>query len=424
MASDEDIDLYGLLGVSKHASTSDIKKAYHRLAKEYHPDKNAEEGDKFKEISFAYDVLSNPEKKEVYDRHGIQGLREGAGGGGGFPGDIFGDLFGGMFGGGSPFGGGFGGPRRNDRRRKKVQASVQPLKVTLEDLYNGKSSSIELERQILCTKCKGQGGKAGAMQPCKTCRGNGIKVTMRQIGPGMVQQMQSVCSDCSGEGEIINEKDRCKTCAGKKVVQETKSIEVHVDKGMKDNQKITMHGEGDQLPGAESGDLVVVLQCEPHTVFQRQGSDLTMVQKLGITEALCGCEFVVKQLDGRDLILRSPPGNVIEPGTVRRVDGEGMPHHRNPFEKGDLYVKFEIVFPPKYFNNPDNIKKLETMLPARAKVDIPQGEHVEEVNMMDYDAADNNSSGRSRRGEAYHEDGDDDEDEGRPGMQRVQCANQ
>jgi len=420
MASDEDIDLYGLLGVSKHASSSDIKKAYHRLAKEYHPDKNVEEGHKFKEISFAYDVLSNPEKKEIYDRHGIQGLREGSGGGG-FPGDMFGDLLGGMFG-GSPFG--FGGRRPSDRRKKKVQPSVLPLKVTLEDFYNGKTASVEVDRQIICAKCQGQGGKAGAMQSCRPCRGSGVKVTMRQIGPGMVQQMQSVCSDCAGAGEVINEKDRCKACQGKKVVQESKSLEVHVDKGMKDSQKITLSGQGDQLPGADFGDVIVVLQQEPHETFQRQGSDLTMIHKLGVTEALCGCEFVVKQLDGRDLVLRSAPGNVIEPGSVRRVNGEGMPHHRNPFDKGDLYVKFEIIFPPKYFNDEDKIKLLETFLPARAAVDIPQGEHVEEVNMMDFDQTES-SGGQGRRGEAYHEDGDEDEDgEGRAGFQRVQCANQ
>lgn len=421
MASDEDIDLYGLLGVSRNASNSDIKKAYHRLAKEYHPDKNAEEGHKFKEISFAYDVLSNPEKREVYNRHGIQGLREGAGGGG-FPGDIFGDLFGGMFG-GSPFG--FGGHSRGERRKKRVQPTVLPLKVTLEDLYNGKSASVEVERQIICVKCDGLGGKQGAMQSCRTCRGSGVKVTMRQIGPGMVQQMQSVCSDCAGAGEVINEKDRCKTCHGKKVVQESKSLEVHVEPGMKDSTKLTQHGKGDQLPGAESGDVIVVLQQEPHDVFTRQGHDLTMTHKLGVTEALCGCEFVVKQLDGRDLILRSEPGNVIEPGSVRRVVGEGMPRHKNPFDKGDLFVKFEIIFPQKYFTEPDNIKLLESYLPPRAKIDIPSGEHVEEVNMMDFDAANDSSSGQGRRGEAYHEDGDDDEDgEGRPGFQRVQCANQ
>lgn len=416
MADSEEIDLYGILGVSRQSSNSEIKKAYHRLAKEYHPDKNAEEGHKFKEISFAYEVLSNPEKREIYDRHGIQGLKEG--GGGGFPGDIFGDLFGGLFG-GSPFG--FGGPRRGGPpRRRKVQDTVHPVKVTLADLYNGKTVKVELNRQIVCAKCQGQGGKPGATQPCRGCKGQGVKVTLRQIGPGMMQQMQSICSDCGGEGQLINEKDRCKTCHGKKVVQDTKTTEVHVDRGMKDSHKITLHGEGDQMPGAESGDVIVVLQQEPHELFQRQGCDLYMTHKLGMVEALCGMHFAIKHLDGRDLVIRCPAGTVIEPDATRCVIGEGMPIYRNPSDKGNLFVKFEIVFPPNNFTDPANIKKLESLLPARPHVEIPHGEHVEEVNMLEFDAA-ADAEGRARRGEAYDED---DEDEGGPGMQRVQCANQ
>lgn len=165
---DDNIDLYASLGVTKNATDSDIKKAYHRLAKEFHPDKNPEAGERFKEISFAYEVLSDPEKREIYDHQGIQGLKEGGGGGAGFPGDLFGDLFGGLMGGG-PFGGpfGFGGPR-GGRRKQRGQDTLYPLKVTLEDLYNGKTTSIPLGKQIICLKCQGQGGKPGAVHPCKT----------------------------------------------------------------------------------------------------------------------------------------------------------------------------------------------------------------------------------------------------------------
>lgn len=429
MAHSDDIDLYAILGVSKRASISDIKKAYHRLAKEYHPDKNEEEGHKFKEISFAYEVLSNPEKREIYDRHGIQGLREG--GSSGFPGDIFGDVFGGLFGGspfgGGPFGGGpfgglfgGGGRRHGGARRRKVQDTAQPLKVTLEDLYNGKSTSVSVDRQVICSKCQGQGGKPGAMQPCRSCRGSGMKVTMRPLGPGMVQQVQSVCSDCSGEGEIINEKDRCKTCHGKKVTQESKGIEIQVNPGMKDGQKITLHGQGDQMPGAESGNVIVVLQQEDHETFTRKEHDLYVTHQLGMTEALCGMHFVVRQLDGRNLVLRNPAGRVIEPDAIHCVQGEGMPIHKRPQDKGNLYIKFEIIFPQNNFIDPAKITLLESLLPARPTASVPTGEHVEEVNMIDFDST-SDASGRSRRGEAYDED-DDDEDG--PGVQRVQCANQ
>ncbi|XP_013389051.1 dnaJ homolog subfamily A member 2 isoform X2 [Lingula anatina] len=410
-----DVDLYKILGVSKTASDSEIKKAYHKLAKTYHPDKNPEAGEKFKEISFAYEVLSNPEKREIYDRHGMQGLKEGTGGGGGFP-DIFSDLFGGFFGMGGMGGvrGGMGG-----RGRRRGEDTYHPLRVSLEDLYNGTTKKLQLSKTVICKKCNGQGGKPGALQNCTVCHGRGVKVTLRQLGPGMVQQLQTICPQCHGEGEMINEKDRCKECKGKKVSQETKILEVHVDKGMKDGQKIPFRGEGDQTPGMEAGDVVIVLQLKDHETFTRNGADLYCSHKIGITEALCGFEFVLKHLDNRELVIKHPQGQVIEPGSMKAVIGEGMPHHRNPFEKGNLYIKFEITFPTNGFLKGDELKKLEKLLPARPPFHAPTGEHVEEVDLVEYDAS--KMGGAGRRGEAYESD---DDDEGGHGGPRVQCAHQ
>uniref|UniRef100_A0A3Q4IDP8 DnaJ heat shock protein family (Hsp40) member A2b n=1 Tax=Neolamprologus brichardi TaxID=32507 RepID=A0A3Q4IDP8_NEOBR len=191
-----DTKLYDILGVSPSASENELKKAYRKLAKEYHPDKNPEAGDKFKEISFAYEVLTNPEKKELYDRYGEQGLREGGGGGPGME-DIFSHIFGGgLFG----FMGGQGRGRNGGRRRGDDM--VHPLKVSLEDLYNGKTTKLQLSKNVLCSACNGQGGKAGAVQKCVACRGRGMRIMIRQLAPGMVQQMQSVCTDCNGEGNV------------------------------------------------------------------------------------------------------------------------------------------------------------------------------------------------------------------------------
>uniref|UniRef100_G1N0V2 Uncharacterized protein n=1 Tax=Meleagris gallopavo TaxID=9103 RepID=G1N0V2_MELGA len=157
-----------------------------KLAKEYHPDKNPNAGDKFKEISFAYEVLSNPEKRELYDRYGEQGLREGSGGSSGMD-DIFSHIFGGgLF----NFMGG--------QSRKNALF----CRVSLEDLYNGKTTKLQLSKNVLCSACNGQGGKAGAVQKCNACRGRGVRIMIRQLAPGMVQQMQSVCSDCNGEGKL------------------------------------------------------------------------------------------------------------------------------------------------------------------------------------------------------------------------------
>ncbi|XP_060066217.1 dnaJ homolog subfamily A member 2-like [Ylistrum balloti] len=410
--------LYEVLGVSKTASDGEIKKSYYKLAKEFHPDKNPQAEDKFKEISFAYEVLSNPEKRETYDRFGLQGLKEGGGAGGG-PGfsDMFGDLFGGMFGG--PFGGmgGMGG-MGGRRGRRKGEDTLHPLRVTLEDLYNGKTSKLQLSKTVICTKCNGSGGKEGAMHRCRTCNGRGVKVTLRQLGPGMVQQMQSVCPDCHGEGEVINEKDKCKDCKGKKVVNQTKILEVNVDKGMRDNQKITFRWEGDQLPDMEPGDVIIVLKQQEHELYTRDGDNLYCTYNLSLTEALCGFQFTLKHLDGRDLLVKSPPGDVIHPGAVKCIKGEGMPTYKSPFDKGELLVKFDITFPPQNFAPEHKLQKLEKLLPPRPKVEIPTGEDVEEVSLVELD--DTRGSGHHGGNEAYNEDSDD---EGGHGP-RVQCAHQ
>ncbi|XP_071784979.1 dnaJ homolog subfamily A member 2-like [Asterias amurensis] len=413
-APTNDTRLYELLGVSKNASETEIKKAYRKLAKEYHPDKNPNAGEKFKEISFAYEVLSNTEKRDTYDRYGLEGLKEGAGEGGGFD-DIFSHFFGGgIFGGG---GGGFGGGRR--QRKMKGEDTVHRLGVSLEDLYNGKTSKLQLSKNVICGSCKGHGGKQGAMQPCHSCHGRGIKVTIRQIGPGMVQQMQSTCTDCRGEGERINDRDRCKKCNGAKVNKETKILEVHIDKGMREGQKITFHGEGDQQPGIESGDVIIVLVEKDNDAFKRVGNDLYREQEVTITEALCGFQITLKHLDDRQLLIKCPGGSVIQPGCKRVVENEGMPFYRNPFTKGNLIMKFNIKFPENNFASSEQLKKLEKLLPPRPNHEAA-GEDAEEVELVEFEASHTNS--HNHRSEAYHDD--DDEDESGGGGPSVQCAHQ
>ncbi|NP_001171852.1 dnaJ homolog subfamily A member 2-like isoform X1 [Saccoglossus kowalevskii] len=411
-----DVDLYKVLRVSKNASDGEIKKAYRKLAKEFHPDKNPDHGDKFKEISFAYEVLSNPEKRSTYDSYGIEGIRGEAGPGSAD--DIFSHLFGGgmgggLFGGFPGFGGGGGGGRR---RKQRGEDTVHPLRVTLEDLYNGKMSKLQLSKNVICRVCNGEGGKTGALQTCRICHGRGVKVTIRQLAPGMVQQMQSMCTDCNGEGETINEKDRCKTCHGRKVIKESKILQVHVDKGMKDGQKITFRWEGDQQPGLEPGDVIIVLQQREHDVFQRDGLDLYMSYSIGLAEALCGFQISVTHLDGRRLLVKSAPGGVINPGSMRAIVGEGFPVYKSPFEKGNLYIKFEIKWPENNFADENKLKMIEKFLPPRPKMP-PLDDNVEEVDLTEYEERLNKRSGR----EAYHEDDDADEGHHGPG---VQCAHQ
>lgn len=294
------------------------------------------------------------------------------------------------------------------RRRQKGENTIHPLKVTLEDLYKGKTRQLELQKKIICTGCEGAGGKPGAVRPCTTCHGTGVKMTLHQIAPGMVQQMQSRCTDCDGEGEVINERDRCKTCLGKKVVNETKRIEVVVEPGMSAGKKIIFRGEGNQQPGVEPGDIIIVLDQLPHKTFERNGNSLIYKHEISLTEALCGCRIVISHLDGRQLSIGSGVGDVIEPGAIRTVPSGGMPVHKSPEEFGDLYIKFEVTFPENHFGGEAIFKDLEKLLPPRPEFVLPTGEHVEDVDLNEMD---NLPSGS-------HMDDDDDDRHGT----HMQCA--
>lgn len=328
-------------------------------------DKNPAAGDKFKEISFAYEVLADSEKRALYDRHGIKGLQEG----GGFDDDMGDSFFSRFFG----FGGFNGDPRR-PRGPPKCESKVLMVKVTLEDLYNGgKTIPVTYSRINICDKCEGKGGKAGAAVKCRTCRGTGVRVTLEQLGPNIARQMQSRCTDCQGNGEAFADKDRCVSCTGTKTIESEKTIDVEIDKGMKHNQKIVKYGEGSQLPDTEKGDLVIVVQQVQHEKFTREDDDLYMNVKITLTEALCGFKLVVKHLDGRDLVISHPVGQVFKTGDIKCVKNEGMPLHKSPFEHGNLYIKFDVTFPENHFAPPEKLKELEMCLPPRPTFVLPEG---------------------------------------------------
>lgn len=256
--------------------------------------------------------------------------------------------------------------RRRERRGKDL---VHQLGVTLEELYNGAVRKLALQKSIICDKCEGRGGKKGSVEKCQTCRGNGIEVKIHMIAPGMAQQIEQVCSHCHGQGEIIAAKDRCKTCNGKKTVRDRKILEVHIEKGMRDGQKIVFSGEGDQEPDLQPGDIVIVLEEIEHAVFKRSKQDLVMQMPLQLVESLCGFQKVIKTLDNRDLVVTNLPGEVVKHDSFKSILGEGMPQYKNPFEKGRLIVQFQIIFPEKI---PQTIvADLEKCLPPRPRVDIP-----------------------------------------------------
>ncbi|KAI8332298.1 hypothetical protein BC941DRAFT_462980 [Chlamydoabsidia padenii] len=404
---------YEILSVESDASDHEIKKAM-----KYHPDKNPEEGERFKEISHAYEVLSDPDRRADYDRFGPDG--PGGGGGGGMSADdLFANFFGGMGGGGMggfDFGGmgGGGGPSRP----RKGESMKYPLQVTLEDLYNGKRTKLALRKNVICVTCNGKGGKTGATKKCTPCKGRGFQVVTRQIQMGMLQQMQVPCGECNATGEIA--KDRCKKCKGKKVTEEKKFLDVFIEKGMIDGQKIVIKGEGDQEPGVEAGDVNLVLDQKKHNVFEREGDDLLCHVTITLTEALCGFEKVlVTHLDGRGIHVKHPAGKVIKPNMVKRVPHEGMPVYKRSDDRGDLYIVFDVAFPDDDFTTLANINTLKSLLPQQSTSSPADKEHdiIDECSLTDGDLDAFGATQQSRN--AYDDDSEDEHAGG-----GINCAQQ
>jgi len=398
---------YELLGVSKDASVEEIRKAYKKLAIRLHPDKNPDNPEaleKFKEVSGAYEVLSDPEKRQIYDKYGEEGLQ----GKGGFhdPSSIFETFFGGGF---ADIFGRRGGPRRGDDLKYS-------LGVTLRDLYNGKTAKLKITKNVICDECLGQGSlKEGGTSQCAPCRGRGVKVMLRPIGPGMVQQIQTACPECQGKGEVIDEKDRCQQCAGKKVIPETIVQEFVVERGMEWGDTIVRRGEGDQQPKMTPGDLIIVLQQkgdkeEYFNQFKRHGSDLIFRHQLTLNEALTGFKIMVRQLDGRILSI-AKTGEVFKPKDVLMVEGEGMPKEGNPYEKGRLFIEIEVLF-PTYKQLGKSVNQLKGLLPQPGPSKVtPKDDTVEDVESRKVDFEEEKRKGQRRGGD------DDDEDDERAGPQ-------
>lgn len=337
-------DYYEVLGVDKGASEADIKKAYRKLAKQYHPDVN--QGDntaeaKFKEVSEAYDVLSNPEKKSRYDQFGHAGTDpNGFGGGagfGGFDGFDVGDIF------ESFFGGGFGrsGGRSKNGPRKGADLRVA-LEITFEQAAFGVEKEISLNRLNTCDTCKGSGCKPGK-EPvvCKHCNGTG-QVQIKQNTPFGQFINTKTCDVCGGEGRIIT--DPCTTCGGKGKIKKNVKLKINVPAGIDDGQAISLRGEGEPgTKGGPAGDLLINIRVKPHALFQRQGNDVVCDMPITFVQAVLGAEVEVPTLDGK-VKYTVPEGT--QTGTVFRIKGKGIPFIRGN-GRGDHYIKVYIEVPKK-----------------------------------------------------------------------------
>ena len=333
-------DYYEVLGVERTASVDEIKKAYRRLARQYHPDFNkAPDAEvRFKEISEAYEVLSDPQKREQYDHFGHQADFNGFGGGGFSGADFSGFGFESIF--ESFFGGGFGGGRRRPPGPEQGSHLRYDLEITLEDAFHGRAREIKIPRTEVCPDCKGSRAKPGTRpETCSACGGSGQQQHVRNTPFGRMVNVVT-CLACSGEGKII--KEPCPACRGQGRVVRERKIEIRIPPGVEHGSRLRISGEGEAgLRGGPPGDLYVMISIRPHKLFHREGSDLIYEMTLDMARAALGLEVEVTTLE-KSRGLADPEGT--QPGTVFRLKGKGMPRLRGS-GKGDLKVKVKVTVP-------------------------------------------------------------------------------
>ncbi len=362
-------DYYEVLGVDKNASADEIKKAYRKKAIQYHPDKNPgdkEAEEKFKEAAEAYEVLSDPQKRQRYDQFGFAGM----GGAGGFNGgqgmnmeDIFsqfGDLFEswGMGGGGhfsSFFGGQRGGGGQRVRRGSDLRVRVH---VTLEEIATGVDKKIKVKKLVPCQDCHGMGSVDGSQgDVCPTCKGTG-RIVRTQRGIFGMMQVQDECPTCHGEGRII--KNKCPKCNGEGVVRAEEVIDIHIPAGVTGGMQIPVHGKGNAAPnGGVPGDLLVLIEEEEHKDFVRDGNDLVYNLLLDMPTAILGGQVVIPTLQGEAKITITPG---TQPGKVLRMRGKGLPiidQYARQYGTGDMLINVGVYIPEHL--NRDEKKMIEQL---------------------------------------------------------------
>lgn len=349
---------YELLGVSQTASDEEIKKAYKKLAMKHHPDRGGDEKT-FKDLSKAYDVLSTPDKRAIYDAHGEEALNNMEQGGGQAQADPF-DLFSQIF--------GFNAAGQRARGKPRTADSAYELQVSLAELYKGTTREIVFNRDVICDACEGRGGLD--TKTCSTCNGTGQTVTVNQMGPFM-QQVQSPCRRCGGKGFIIPPGSDCKKCNRKGTVKQRNTFNIEVEAGSPDGREFRFRGKADEAPGHDAGDVVIIVRQKPHKAFHRSRDNLVMTKTISLSEALCGFNFSTTFLDDSELTVRSEAGKVVRPGDIMVIDGKGMPRSGGQ-KAGDLFINLEVEFPNELPT--ESHEKLREVLGGEAPADASEAE--------------------------------------------------
>lgn len=391
---------YDVLGVSKNASANEIKKKYYSLAAKYHPDKlpenQKEYGEKmFKEISEAYDVLKDDEKRKMYDQFGKEGLQKGMGG----PdvNDFMGGIFSQMF--------------SHQPQRKEYAPPIQIIEqVTLEDVYVGKKINKTFERYDICKSCNATGFEDKQNHKCTTCKGQGKTMQITQIKPGVLQQSVEPCKACSGTGQDSSSNlKKCVKCIGKRVFLTKHTMEIEIPPGIRNEEVIEIMNEGHEIPDGDKyldkktgkmitrGFLRIIIHEQDHKTFKRgvningvvNHADLLIELNISLAESLCGFTRTVHHLDGKDIFIAYD--EIIQDNTLHRINGKGVPIRQKPYIYGDLIVKFNIMYPDKLTEEQKN--SIYSILTNNSrKIDYTPPPNSTQAVLLEITSYDNNQS--------------------------------
>jgi DnaJ-related protein SCJ1 len=329
---------YNILELEKTANEEEIRKSYKKLAVKWHPDKNPNNKEmaeqKFKEISEAYQILSDPEKKSIYDKYGYDGLKghENGSGGGHNPEDIFKAFFGGR----NPFN---GMGNEDFHQEIKTEPKIVEIPVSLKELYNGTKKKITLKIKKLCLECNGLGGSG--LTNCKDCGGHGVKIQNRMIGPGMIQRIQSKCTTCNGSKKIAEK--ICSICNGKKIKLEEQQFLLHIEPGTYDGETKIFEEMGDEIPNEKRGDVIFVIKEANNTVFLRVGDDLIYNYNISLSDSITGCHITFDNINGEKIIIKE--NEMLKENSYSIIKNKGMPIKEKFNSFGNLYVVYNIEYP-------------------------------------------------------------------------------